>query len=226
VALEAVATGYDRHMRRLLLVVALASAVVFAPQAAAKGPVMLCGARACAPLVDEGPAVSGLLAVGSQTPAQRPAPSPYYIVRFKDATQPLGFWVPGARVLQVGASTTSSPGWVQPQPDMATLLLAAADTGLAPYTPHAEVVTVGAHEVARPRGYLRLYTLGTPTTERPDRHAWVQIWITAGTSPWTNTADSSLWVSFAGPYLLRDGQVLRIPQALALRIRHRLPLTG
>ena len=87
-------------------------------------------------------------------------------------------------------------------------------------------MTVGARAVQRPKGYLRLYTLGTPTSTRPNRHAWVQIWITAGTSPWTNTADSALWVSFAGPYLLRDGQVLRIPQALAFRIRHRLPLTG
>jgi len=213
-------------MRRLLLVVAFSFAFVLAPQAAAKGPVMLCGAHTCLPLVDEGPGISGLLAVGSQTPAQRPAPSPYYVIRFKDATQPLGFWVPGAGVLQVGVGTTSPAGWVQPRPDIATLLLAAAGTGLAPYTPHAEVVTVGAHEVARPNGYLRLYTLGTPTTARPNRHAWVQIWITAGTSPWTNTAASTLWVSFAGPYLLRDGQVLRIPQALVFRIRHRLPLGG
>jgi hypothetical protein len=213
-------------MRRLLLVVAFSFAFVLAPQAAAKGPVMLCGAQTCVPLVDEGPGISDLLAVGSQTPAQRPAPSPYYIVRFKDVTQPLGFWVPRAGLLQVGVSTNSSSGWVQPQPDIATLLLTAAGTGLAPYTPHAEVVTVGAHQVAQPDGYLRLYTLGTPTTERPNRHAWVQIWITAATSPWTNTAASTLWVSFAGPYLLRDGQVLRIPQSLAFRIRHRLPLGG
>jgi hypothetical protein len=209
-------------MRRLLLVVALT--LVLAPQAAAKGPVVLCGADRCAPLLDDGPGVSGLLAVTSQTPAQIPAPSPYYVVRFQDVAQPLGFWVPASGVLQVGVAPTSSSAWVRPQPDLATLL-AGAGTGLAPYTPHAELVTVGARAVAQPNGYLRLYTLGTPTAARPNRHAWVQIWITAGTSPWTNTAGSALWVSFAGPYLLRDGQVLRIPQALAFRIRHRLPLT-
>jgi len=210
-------------MRRLLLVVALT--LVLAPQAAAKGPVVLCGADRCVPLLDEGPGVYGLLAVTSQTPARMPAPSTYYVVRFQDATQPLGFWVPSAGVLQVGVAPTSSPAWVHPQPDLATLL-AGAGSALAPYRPHAELVTVGARAVQRPKGYLRLYTLGTPTSTRPNRHAWVQIWITAGTSPWTNTADSALWVSFAGPYLLRDGQVLRIPQALAFRIRHRLPLTG
>jgi hypothetical protein len=213
-------------MRRLLLVVAFCFAFVLAPSAAAKGPVMLCGTHTCVPLVDEGPGISNLFAVGSQTPAQRPAPSPYYIIRFKDVTQPLGFWVPSAGLLQVGVFTNFSAGWVQPQPDIATLLLEATGTGLAPYTPRAQVVTVGAHEVPRPNGYLRLYTLGTPTTDRPNRHAWVQIWITAAPSPWTNAPASTLWVSFAGPYLLRDGQVLRIPQALAFRIRQRLPLGG
>ena len=55
-------------MRRLLLVVALT--LVLAPQAAAKGPVVLCGADRCVPLLDEGPGLSGLLAVTSQAPAQ------------------------------------------------------------------------------------------------------------------------------------------------------------
>src|SRR5207248_7042933 len=107
-------------MRRLLLVVALT--LVLAPQAAAKGPVVLCGADRCVPLLDEGPGLSGLLAVTSQAPAQMPAPSPYYVVRFQDATQPLASSVPPAGVLQAGVAPTPSPAWVHPQPDLATLL--------------------------------------------------------------------------------------------------------
>src|SRR2546426_3998258 len=46
-------TGGGRGMRRVLVVSFIAAAVMLVPQAFAKGPVVICGVRECAPLGDE-----------------------------------------------------------------------------------------------------------------------------------------------------------------------------
>lgn len=215
-------------MRRLLVLPLLLVAVplMLAQQAFAKGPVVLCGPSACAPLLDEGPGAALLFSATSQTQIAAPSPSPYYAVKFRDLAEPLAYWVPAAGALRFSSLSGMSSAWVQPQPELAGLLSAAAagTAGLVPYAPSVDWVMVGAKTVSRPSSYVRLYTIGTPTTARPNRHAWVRIWISAGLSPWAEGDTALMWISLSGPYLLRQGQVLEIPQSIAAQIRHGRPL--
>jgi hypothetical protein len=215
-------------MRRLLVLPLLLVAVplVLAPQAFAKGPVVLCGPSACAPLLDEGPGLTLLFSATSQTQVAVPSPSPYFAVKFRDLGEPLAYWVPAAGALRFTSGSGTSPTWVRPQPELAGLLSAAAagTAGLVPYQPSVDWVVVGAKDVSRPSSYVRLYTIGTPTTARPNRHAWVRIWISIGLSPWADGDTALMWISRSGPYLLRQGQVLEIPQGIAVQIRHGRPL--
>ena len=226
VSLEPFQPRYDQPMRRLSLLPLFAlvgSALFVAPQAFAKGPVMLCGASACAPLLDEGPGLALLFSTTSGKQLPVPPPTPYFVLEFRDvAQQPLAYWIPDAGALQFTGQIASPSTWVEPQPELAGML-AAASSGIVPYRPRAQWVMVGAKQVAKPESYFRLYAVGTPTSDRPNRHTWVRIWISAGLTPWAN---GLMWISFSGPYLLRDGQLLRIPNRIAFQIRHRLPLTG
>lgn len=73
------------------------------------------------------------------------------------------------------------------------------------------------------RTYLRLYTLGTPTTVSPGAGGWLRIFVVGAMTPWTDGANS-LWISKRGAFVSRDGSTALIPASVASRIRRGLPL--
>jgi hypothetical protein len=214
------------YMRRLL-VVSFLFGLALVPQALAKGPIELCGPDACAQAFDEGPGLARLLGTTAPpTQVTMPPASPYYVVRFRDmGSQPLGFWIPAAGVFRETDAFNRTAMWTRPDADTAAAI-AQASSGIAPYVPRANTVQIGGRTVARPRGWITLFGIGTPTTVVPNPHAWVPIWMWAREqSPWADGL-TMIWISYSGPYLLRDGHVLQIPQRVASRVRHALPLSG
>jgi hypothetical protein len=211
-------------MRTFLLALVVALAV--APSAAAKGPVQLCGAGACVTLGAE-TAAAPVLSVPTDAPRLAPAPvAPYYVIRFADVGGPLSYWIPSAHALRSGG--TGAPVWTTvPAPAADLLARAAATLAPKPAPTTLSFVRVGRRAVAHPRGYLRLYSLGTPVTdpgagaggwERIDVYSYRE-WQT----PWTD-GSNVLAISRRGAFLRRDGEVVRIPLALAERIRARKSL--
>jgi len=201
------------------LVVALGC--VFAPQASAKGPVAVCGPRACVTLGSEvdvrwwGPA--------DAAQARPPAPAPFFKLRFTaHEGDPLAYWVPSTGLLRSGARA-GGPIWFTPSADEAALLTRAA-ASLQPFAvPTRANVTVGYRSV--PHGdwtYLRLFTMGTPVTTADVRH-WLPVDMWGPDTPWTRCVDCLL-VSRTAAYLKRSGEVVTIPSRIAYRVRHRLPL--
>jgi hypothetical protein len=171
-------------------------------------------------LGDEGSAFRWLAALETQR-TEPVGPAPYYILRFEDAVASrLGYWVPSAGVaIWLG---TSGATWFRPAADGAAALATAAS--LLPYTPRVQWATVGARRARSPSTYLRLYTMGTQTDARVNRRSWIPVWIFAAQpSPWTD-GSVELAISSRGGYLRRDGQVLRIDNRVAARIRAGLPL--
>jgi hypothetical protein len=80
------------------------------------------------------------------------------------------------------------------------------------------MVLVGDQIAARPSSYLRLYTTGTSTRSSPNVKRWIGITLSGAYTPWTDSKNV-LAVSSTGAYLKRDGQIVRIPAAMAKRIR-------
>jgi hypothetical protein len=220
-------------MRRVLVVSFIAAAVMLVPQAFAKGPVVICGVRECAPLGDEQSVQNWQLDPTSRVaPA---APSPYFVLRFADYGGTSAYWIPSAGVLRVGGLNGSSnnTAWVRPRPDDLTALQAAT-AGLEPYpAPRTASAAVDADpakwiDMRTARGgttYLLLYTLGKPVTSAPAVGAWLQIWVMGSPTPWTD-GQNSLWISLRGALLRRDGTMARVPISIANKIRKRLALTG
>jgi hypothetical protein len=211
-------------MRTLLL--GLAVALVVAPSAAAKGPVQLCGAGGCVTLGAE-TAAAPVLSVPTDAARIAPSPvAPYYVIRFADVGGPLSYWIPSAHALRSGG--TGAPVWTPvPAPAADLLTRAAATLAPKPAPTNLSFVRVGRRAVAHPRGYLRLYALGAPVAdpgaaaggwERIDLYSFAH-WAT----PWTD-GSNVVAISRRGAFLRRDGEVVRIPAALAARIRAREPL--
>lgn len=218
-------------MRRFAVAgVVAAAAIMFVPQASAKGPVVICGATGCAPLGNETSVLKWqpgyYPAVSRVAPAM---PSSYFVIRFADFGGPLAYWVPGAEVLRVGERTII---WARPRPEeLATLR--AATAGLDSYrAPKAARAAVDADpskavDMRSARGgttYLQLFSLGEPVVRAAAPRTWLQIWVMGSTTPWTDGLNS-LWISRRGSLLLRDGTIVRIPAAVAEQIRRRAPLT-
>jgi hypothetical protein len=208
-------------MGRTLLLAVLVAAVV-APAGHAKGPLQVCGASGCATLGPEADApiwVANMPGASSLTP---PAPAPYFVVRFAEFGAAQAYWIPSASVLRSFQSTTAVWAAIAPDAEAALITLTA---GLQPYpAPKRTVAFVDYENVKRGETYLRLYTIGTPVVASPPASTrWLGIWLHGGTSPW-NDGMSSFWISEKGSLLKRDGQVLRIPPAVAKRIRAHLPL--
>jgi hypothetical protein len=210
-------------MGRTILLAALALAALFvvAPSALAKGPLQVCGASGCVDLAPETETGKWVSAPGGSSLAP-PAPAPYFVLRFAEFGSSLGYWIPSASVLRTFQSTTAVWSAVSPE-TQATLVQLTA--GLQPYAaPKRAVAFVDYDNVKRGETYLRLYTIGTPVVASPPASTvWLGIWLHGGTSPWTDGM-SSFWISQKGNLLKRDGQVLRIPGAVAKRIRAHLPL--
>lgn len=210
-------------MRTFLLVVIAALAV--APSAAAKGPVQVCGARACVRIAPEGAAAAPFVGVPVDAARLAPPPvGPYFVIRFSDLGGVLSYWIPTAGVLRFVAQGAAA--WIAPSGATADAL-ARATAALAPKRTPTTVgfASVGGQIVPRPRGYLRLYSLGTRVADPGAAGGgWLPVYL-YGTpeTPWTDGFDS-LAVSRKGSFLRRDGQVVRIPAAIARKVRARQPL--
>lgn len=209
---------------RIAVVMALACALVLAPQASAKGPVSACGQNGCASVGTEEAAIAWWGGAYSSHVAPA-APAPFFALRFGSVYEdPVAYWVPSAGELRV-VSAAGPAVWVRPSAaDVAALTRATAS--LQPLSaPATATVSVDSRRV--PRGattYLRLLTAGAAVARASGAKGWLPIDFRGGETPWTD-AYSWLWISRARGYLKRpDGDVQRIPTSLANRIRHRLPL--
>lgn len=210
-------------MARLALVGMLVAVVLLAPPARAKGPLQLCGWAGCAQLGDDATEVAWL--AGSYGSADRlppPAPAPYFVLRFSEVPSVVAYWLPEADVLRVGGNHLS---WVRTAPDDRAVLASAA-AALRPYpAPRQARAAVDGKPVRGGSTYLRLYTVGTPVSSGRSPSGWLGIWISGRQTPWTD-GRNELWISRRGTLLRRDGQLVRLPRALAERIRARQPLVG
>jgi hypothetical protein len=101
--------------------------------------------------------------------------------------------------------------------------LARAARGLAPRSvPKKVYATVDSRTVRNPRGWLALYTIGTPVARDPGG-SWTVIYVSGvAPSPWTN--GDSFRLSRRGPYLERNGRLFRLPATTARKLRARQPL--
>jgi hypothetical protein len=209
-------------MRKLVL--AGIAALVLTAAAAAKGPVQVCGADRCVALGAEGalPVPLGLTNTMRQLPPA--APSPYFLTRMPHLGA-IGYWIPSAGVYRLRTQKARA-AWIRLEPAQAALLRQATlglDARGAPS--RFEYVHVDGETVAQPRGYMRLYTIGTPVAAARGAGGWLTIFAsTEAHTPWTDGMNQ-LAISRRGAYLRRDGQIVRIPQAIADRIRARRPLT-
>jgi hypothetical protein len=149
------------------------------------------------------------------------------------------YYVPAADVLRRDGGIAT---WVSPS----GADLREAVRGLRPFPrPRLARVIVGDRRARDPDSYLRLYEL--PSSQRPpadpagtkpsDRNAlwryyervrrhWiaVNLW-SARPTPWGDGANF-VWISRRGALLRRDGELLRIPPALAERVRRGASLRG
>ncbi len=219
-------------MRSAVVMFAIATAaVLLAPGAFAKGPVVTCGATGCAPLGDEQSVLKWQLGYYPPTSRVAPAaPSSYFVIRFAAYGGTLAYWVPAAGVLRVGGSGNTA--WVRPRSDE-LMALQTATVALEPHVaPRVARAAVDADpakpiEMRSARGgasYLSLYTLGQPVSSAPGVGAWLQIWVMGSPTPWTD-GQNSIWISRRGALLRRDGTIARVPVSIADKIRKRAPLT-
>lgn len=234
-------------MRRLTAAIALA-VVLSAPSAAnAKaGGLRFCGLAACRTVYDDG-LVTAIIPVlnGRDRPALRPPPpSPFYSVRWsyadgQTAGWPAVYYIPSAGLVRVDET---APGrWVPVRE--AHVALAQATRGIAAFpSPRVTRAEVGTRRAREPMSFLRLYELVSrgdrvpdPLGTRPalewrnyralvryydrDRRLWIPIRLeTIVPSPWSDEA-AQLSIGRRRALLRGDGTVVRLPHALADRIR-------
>lgn len=201
----------------------LAIACCFVPQASAKGALALCGVGGGVQIGSEGSSPVRWLADAYESHVTPAAPGPFFRLRFAGGSDVLAYWVPAAGVLRL--EPRGGNWWVRPSADEAAALEQASAT-LRPF-PAPRRVTVTVDDYVVPRGastYLRLFTMGVPTANPPRVGRWLSIDWWGGKTPWTDGLWGFMSISRAGPYLRRDGDVVRIRPRVADRIRHRLPL--
>jgi hypothetical protein len=210
-------------MRRIAFVLVVVAALVAVPAAAAKGPIQICGAHACVTIAAE-TAAPQFVGVGANVRRLPPPPvAPYYVIRFAAVGGPLSYWIPSVRTLRlVGGSVAA---WARPSAETADLLTRTTATMAPKPTPTLpSYVTVAGKLVRDRRGWLRLYSVGTPVTGESPPGGWLPIHMSSyPETPWTDGTDS-LAVSRRGSLLRRDGELVRIPAAIARLVRARAPL--
>jgi hypothetical protein len=135
---------------------------------------------------------------------------------------PLAYWIPRANALRVGYDRAV---WVRPSVTEIELLRAKTKGLQASPPPKRVTVGVNVEPVEGDLSYLRLYTIGTATRKAASSGGWLKLLIFGSSTPWTD-GKNVVWISRRGSLLRRDGQVLAIPDAIAARVRARLPLTG
>ena len=136
------------------------------------------------------------------------------------------YFIPAAGEVRI-VGTTDNAFWVKLAPDVA-MKLRKAVRRVKPYRAPTTLTSVSVNDrsAARPSSYLRLYGIGRPTTSAPNGIHWLYISLLGASpsSPWTD-GRNALWVSRRGHnYLKRDGETVRIPAAVAARIRRAAPI--
>jgi hypothetical protein len=208
---------------KLVIAAAALAALAFAPSAFAKGPFEICGVAGCAVLGSETQPPVRVFGGMSRVPhVAPPAPAPYYVIRFADIDAPLAYWIPSVATLRI-VSSSARGIWIGTLADEETLLRDKT-AGLQPYAPPTRVdAAVQFKAVKRTTGYLRLFTIGTPVAT--PQVGWLMLWLSGGNTPWTDYTNV-FWISKKGSFLKRDdGTVVKIPAAVATKIRARLPLS-
>jgi hypothetical protein len=234
-------------MRCVTAAIALA-VVLSAPSAAnAKaGGLRFCGLAACRTVYDDG-LVTAIIPVlnGRARPASRPPPaSPFYSLRWsyadgQAAGWPAVYYVPSAGLVRV--DETALGEWVPVRE--ARVAFAQATRGIVAFpAPRVTRAQVGIRRARSPASYLRLYELVSrgdrvpdPLGTRPalewrnykalaryydrDRRLWIPIRLkTTVPSPWSDEA-ARLSIGRRHDLLRGDSTVVRLPHALADRIR-------
>lgn len=163
-----------------------------------------------------------IVTLGFDTAIAPVAPSPFYVLRVADFGGTRGYWIPSAGLLRLGQLTSR---WVVAHPDE-TAALRRATAGIPPHQPPrgATATAVDFKPASGGRGYLRLYTIGTPTRTAPSAGGWLRVFVVGEMTPWTD-GGNSLWVSKRGAFISGDGTPARISARLASRIRRGLPLS-
>ena len=210
-------------MKRLILVIALSFTTGVAHAAPSNIPFVICGARKC--IVTQNPAVTQAPQTWSSFVPTAPAapPQPYYWVGFgapPQQTPTKGFYVPGPSLLRVPGGSSTLASWVKLTRAEAAAFHAAVKH-LVPYPKPAKLtsVIVDRTTASDPSSYLRLLTIGTPSSATIADADWLAITFSgARTSPWTDGL-ASLAVSRHGSYLKREGTVYSIPVTIAARVR-------
>jgi hypothetical protein len=227
-------------MKRAAIAALLAAAfLVFTAGAEAKEPpagFQLCGSNGCATIgMNDGePLAISLFFGGGSVEVWTPmaTPAPFYSLRW---SYPAGqvhtaYFVPDLNMIRfVGDSASaavdprSAIHWLRLD-SQAREILDRVATPLQPTpAPSPSTVMVGGKAVQDPASYLRLWSVGKPTSNWP-RGGFLKIKVTCDVaSPWTDES-AHLSIARRGAFLLRDSTILRIPTKLAQQVRARLSL--
>ena len=162
-------------MRRVLMIgmLVLFASALHAASAAAKGPVEICGADACARLGSEADSVVGFWGQAGRPRVGPAFPAPFFSIRFSDLPgSPLAYWVPAANLLRVGYQGAT---WVRPSV-AEVAVLRAKTKGMRPRSqPRSVTVGVDVEPVRGDLSYLRLYTIGTVTASAAGNGGWLKL---------------------------------------------------
>jgi hypothetical protein len=219
-------------MKKLLWCAAccvVALPLAFAGMASAKElrEIKVCGPSACRVITDA-PTMMQIASGGSQTFVPAPA-SEYYTVSYTvdeggHAVSWENYYIPQSRKLR-GEGENGFALWTRVN-DAVASALASVTAGLVAFpTPALTGARVGGKAVlAGPGTYLDLYRLGTPFYGAAGGGGRMRIALQSATpSPWTDGRNRLLYLP-ARRLLWRDGQVVRLPKALANRLMRRVGL--
>jgi hypothetical protein len=211
-------------VKKLMLMTLAAAALLVAAPAQAKE---LLGAQLCGPGGCVTERAAGMLE-GQNGPfggeLVAPAkPGPWYRGyllagdRGKVVGKLLFYYVPGSgQVVQPGRLGGSST-WTRPDAKLTALVEKLASRTKPFATPHLDSVTINGVSAVDPQSYLRLWTLGDKATTYPDGTGARQvIFYSDPASPWS---DGNYVVAYPTSHLLlRDGQFVSLPRAVASRL--------
>ncbi len=137
---------------------------------------------------------------------------------------PIAFYVPAAAEVRILDATGAAAFWVHLPRNVNNVLRKAAHRVKPFPAPRTLASAEISHQLAaKPSTYLRLYTVGTPVRHAPGAGSWNRITLTGPPSPWSD-GWNSLQISRRADYLRRDGQPVRIPASVAVRIRRGAPI--
>ncbi len=137
---------------------------------------------------------------------------------------PIAFYVPAAAEVRILGATGAAAFWVHLPRNVNNVLREAAHRVKPFPAPRTLASAEISHQLAaKPSTYLRLYTVGTPVRRAPGAGSWNRITLTGPSSPWSD-GWNSLRISRLADYLSRDGQLVRIPASVAVRIRRGAPI--